>query len=163
MLILRKMIDAIRQCRRGAAALEFALLITPYLIVTFGIIEIGLYTLTISVLESSISSSARLIRTGQISTLAPFLTNISSNTFGLVDVTQLSVSAYAYSSFGSIPTTLTPGNSSFNTGSGNSVVVLVVGYQYQFITPLVGNLIAPSGNGAWSFSTTMVFRNEPFS
>ena len=130
-------------------------------IMTFGIIEVGLYTFTITVLQSAVSSSARLVRTGQISTLSPFLTNITNNTFGLVDVTKLQISATAYSSFGSIPATLTAGNGNFTTGSGNSVVVLMVLYQYQFITPLVGNLISTSG--VWSFSETMVFRNEPFS
>lgn len=161
MSILQYVFDMIKHCRRGVAAIEFALIITPYLIMTFGIIEIGFYTLTISVLQSAVTSSTRLVRTGQISGLSPFLTNISSNTFGLVDVTKLQVGATAYTSLSSIPATITAGSGGFTTGSGNNFVVLSVLYQYQFLSPLVGNLI--SSSGVWSFSKIVVFRNEPFS
>ena len=170
MVIFTHLQRALMANRRGTVAVEFALVLLPFLITFAGIFEVGLYITKTAVLENAVKESGRLIRTGQVTTLSPFLDNISQNTFGLLDASKLSVSSNAYNSFDAIPGTLPAQfdqkgnqiNQNFQTGAGNQVIVLRVGCRYQFITPLVGSLVDASGAGTWTFTSTMVFRNEPF-
>jgi len=156
--------------RRGSVSVEFALVLTPFVLTFAGLFEVGLYMTETAVLQNAVEISGRLVRTGQVTTLQPFLDSITQNTYGLVNVSALSVNATPYSSFGAVPDPLptlfdqhgNAINQNFHTGTGNQVVVLVVGCRYQFLTPVIGNAVDASGAGVWTFTSAMVFRNEPF-
>jgi len=57
----------------GVTAVEFSLLLAPYMMLVLGIIEISLMFTSANLLEGATNSAARLIRTGQLqqSALAP--------------------------------------------------------------------------------------------
>jgi Flp pilus assembly protein TadG len=55
---------------RGAAAIEFAIVATPFFLFTLGLIGLGLYFFTMSSLEYGVEAAARQIRTGQAQTSA---------------------------------------------------------------------------------------------
>ena len=151
-------------------SVEFALILLPYFMTFGGIFEVGLYITKASVLQNAVELSARMVRTGQLTSLTQFKDVMTQNTFGLIDVNSLSVNATSYNSFGAIPNTLpsifdnggNPTNQNFQTGIGNQVVVLRAGSRYNFITPIVSSLIDVSGAGIWTFTSTEVFRNEAF-
>src|SRR5580658_8987522 len=71
---------------RGAAAVEMALIATPFLMLLFGIFEVGMIFLISTSLENGMDLAARTIRTGQLqtggsATAAAFKTSIC-NSFG---------------------------------------------------------------------------------
>ncbi len=53
-------------CRRGVAALEFALAVTPLLLIMFGFIATNLMFFTLSAMQSSANFAAMSVATGQI-------------------------------------------------------------------------------------------------
>ena len=57
--------------QRGTTAIEFAMVIGPFLFLLFGIISVGLYFFVIFTLEHAVESAARVIRTGQAQTQTP--------------------------------------------------------------------------------------------
>ena len=170
MMIFTYALCLLRGNRRGSASIEFALTLLPFFLLFAGTLEVGWYMTKVAILQNAVETSGRLIRTGQITTLSPFLDSISQHSFGIINVNNLSVNASAYNSFSAVPSPLpsmfnnsgAPINQNFQTGSGNQVVVLVVGYRYQFSTPLIGTLVDASGRGFWTFTSAMVIRNEPF-
>ena len=54
----------------GTAAIEFAIVATPFFFFTLGLIGLGLYFFTMSSLEYGVEAAARQIRTGQAQTSA---------------------------------------------------------------------------------------------
>ncbi|MCB1528830.1 MAG: pilus assembly protein [Hyphomicrobiaceae bacterium] len=67
-LSLRRLFDSSRHFKRnenGATAIEFAIVLGPFLMFTFGIITIGLHYLATNSLEKAVHDASRQIRTGQ--------------------------------------------------------------------------------------------------
>src|SRR5262245_42538858 len=62
---------ALASSEGGATAIEFALVIGPFLFLLFGIISLGFYWFNIFSLEHAVESAARVIRTGQAQTQTP--------------------------------------------------------------------------------------------
>ena len=159
----------LRKSRSGTAAIETAMLLLPFIMVLVGVFEAGSYIGQASILQNAVKTAARLISTGQIhsSDKTLFMSSIAQNTYGLIDTTKLSVSVNAYPSFGAVPSTLlplfdnngNPINQTFQTGTGNQVVVVRVGYWYSFVVPA---LFTASSSGTSTVSSNLVFRNEPF-
>src|SRR5688572_32590660 len=54
--------------KSGASALEFALVATPFLLLIFAALEVGLVYFANFTLENAVSRGARLVRTGQAQT-----------------------------------------------------------------------------------------------
>ena len=54
----------------GTTAIEFGMVATPFFMMLFGIIAVGLYFFTMFTLENAVEGAARLIRTGQIQNVA---------------------------------------------------------------------------------------------
>ncbi len=52
---------AIRSCERGAAAIEFALVVAPFLALMFGVVEYARYTWTIEAIQETATAGARCI------------------------------------------------------------------------------------------------------
>jgi len=50
---------------RGATAVEFALVVVPFLILAMGIITIGMHYMTVNFLEHGVEVAARQLRTGE--------------------------------------------------------------------------------------------------
>ncbi|MFP4386609.1 MAG: TadE/TadG family type IV pilus assembly protein, partial [Alphaproteobacteria bacterium] len=50
----------------GATAVEFSLLVMPFMLVVLGILEISLMFLSAAIVEGATDSASRIIRTGQL-------------------------------------------------------------------------------------------------
>jgi Flp pilus assembly protein TadG len=110
--------------QRGAAAVEFALLLTPFLMVTFGIIELGSYGMVQQALLESVHAGVRYAVVHGSNSSSP------ATTFSLQTMVQNGSSALTPSSV-SVTVTFSPNN---NPGS---TVKIVATYPWSSIVPLL--------------------------
>src|ERR1700720_1535674 len=91
----------------GAAAVEFALILVPFLALMFGIMQTALVFFADQTLETAVADSARLIMTGQAQTqslnAATFKNAVCARVYGLFNCASgMYVNVQTYASFGSI-------------------------------------------------------------
>jgi Flp pilus assembly protein TadG len=110
--------------RRGAAAVEFALLITPFLMVTFGIIELGIYSMEQQALLESVHAGVRYAVVHGAKSSSPATTS-SLQTLVQNGSTVLTPSLV------SVTVTFSPNN---NPGS---TVEIVATYPWSTVVPLL--------------------------
>ena len=183
---LRPMNLARRFARRddGAAAVEFALVATPFLALLFAIMESALVFFSSQSLESSVTDSARLVMTGQAQTTDyktgaakaggyskdEFKKAVCARLSGLFDCTQLMVSVQTYADFGSANAstplkdgklTVDPDNLPYSAGTAGSIVVVQLYYKWPIYVSLLSNNLSNLGSDRLLVATS-VFRNEPF-
>jgi Flp pilus assembly protein TadG len=110
--------------RRGAAAVEFALLLTPFLMVTFGIIELGIYSMEQQALLESVHAGVRYAVVHGSKSSSP------ATTSSLQTMIQNGSSVLTASSV-SVTVTFSPNN---NPGS---TIKIVATYPWSSIVPLL--------------------------
>lgn len=167
--------------RRGSAAIEFALLAMPFFVLVFGIIESCLSFAAGQMLQKSVDSVARQLRTGQILPEEATATRIRSEicngmSIMLVDNTcsNLFVDLKHYDEFGDIPYGFTrKANGDVNTagftvdpGDDQEINQLRAFYRWtvmtDFMKPLMENIDKGTKQGKILMFGTMTWRNEPF-
>ncbi len=173
---LRHRIGAVVRAERGAAAVEMALVATPFFMLLFGIIEVGMIFLISSTLENGMDLAARTIRTGQLqsggsATSGAFKTSIC-NTFGWFQsdcTTHLSVDVRTYSTFAAVTAPQVVQNGTFNSaaltftpGGPNDIVVVRAYYQWPLFTPFFNQALQQLNGGSALLTSTAAFRNEPY-
>ncbi|MFH1158634.1 MAG: TadE/TadG family type IV pilus assembly protein [Pseudomonadota bacterium] len=161
---------------KGTAAIEFALVGLPFIVMLIGIVEVSLYFASGVVLEGAANDAARMIRTGQVQAAADPLQTFTDKLCDRVGLLiscinlQYEVLAVPDNSFASAaaltPTFDEDGDlvSGGFTPSGSSDAVLVrIVYRYEFLTPLLGGMMSrdPTTNLA-TLMSTVVLRNEPY-
>lgn len=172
---LKAHLDAFAADKRGVAAVEFALIATPFFFLIFGLLEICMIFIMSSVLEHGINEAARGIRTGQFQAAglneAAFKTAVCAELFDLMSCdSKLKFDVKTFSSFGttSNPSPLgADGNLddstfTFTPGGSNDIVVVRVFYEWDLITPVLSAPLKNMSNGRRLLQATVAFRNEPF-
>jgi len=169
----------------ATAAVEFALVGFPFIIMLVGIVEMCLFFSTGVSLEGATQTAARMIRTGQIQALGTqaaeltaFENAVCSQVNQLVNCTwgpgglQAQVLTIAGNDFANAAA-MTPqydaqgnllnsGAANFQAGASNQDVLIRVVYQYTFLTPLLGNIITGSLASKAMLMSTVVIENEPY-
>lgn len=165
----------------GFTAVEFALVIIPFLAILFAIIEVALVYFATFSLENATEQAARLIRTGQaqggtfsaadfkqeVCDRIPIFLNCDSNLF--VDVR--SFATFAAAAAGAPEPVDGDGNmvenfQLYQAGNGGTIVLVSVYYKWDLIAELptfstglgLGNL----ADGSRLISAATAFKNEPF-
>ncbi len=169
-----------RLCRRfvrrqdGSAAVEFALIATPFIALLFAIIETAMVFFAGQTLEAAAADSARLIMTGQAQTqnfsASDFKTQVCNRIYGLFDCSGgVYVDVKTYSSFSSINTAAPVTAKNFNTGSMSyspgtvgDIVVVSLYYQWPIYVSMLGNSLDNLNGGKRLLAATSVFRVEPY-
>jgi Flp pilus assembly protein TadG len=64
------MFRRLRKCNRGVAALEFALVATPLMVITFGFISISLAIYTMTAMQNAAQYAAFMVATGQAKSIS---------------------------------------------------------------------------------------------
>lgn len=159
----------------GSAAVDFALVLLPFLMVLMAIIESGLVLLASSVLDTATANSARLILTGQAQTssmtAAQFKSTVCASLTVMFNCTaKLYVDVESFSSFSAISlpaVTDAYGNlltSNFNYLPGNpgDIVVVRLIYQWPIIASSLGIGLVTGANNTYTLVSTAAFRNEPY-
>ena len=173
---LRRLLRRLIRSERGAAAVEMALVATPFVMLLFGIVEIAMIFMISASLENGMDIAARTIRTGQFqtggtATAAAFKTTIC-NTFGWFQsdcTNNLSVDVRTYSTFASVTAPQPVSNGVFNSGaltfqpgSANDIVVVRAYYKWTLLAPMFNQAFQQLNGGVALLTTTAAFRNEPY-
>jgi Flp pilus assembly protein TadG len=158
----------------GTTAIEFSLLLMPYLLLSLGIIELSLMFASASLLEGATDSAARMIRTGQLQQsgssdpegdFRAAMCNYATVLINCNDVTIEAMTMNSYGDFDSYaPVYDTDGNmisQGFDAGGSNDRVIIRAAYRYEMVTPLVGPLLN-GPDGGTLFVSTIVLQTEPY-
>lgn len=160
----------------GAVAVEFGLILLPFLALMFGIMETALVFFADQTLETAVSESARLIMTGQAQTQSlnatTFKNAVCARIYGLFDCQNgVYVNVQTYSSFGSITNTppldtngnLVTSNFVYQPGGPGDIVVVRLYYQWPIYVSLMNlNKLTNMSNNKRLLVATAAFRNEPY-
>lgn len=166
------------RCRRGASAVEFALVAPIFLGLTFSILEAGYFFFVESAVDAANAKAARLIRTGQAQTSSmtrdAFFTEICKvvDIFGDCD-TQLTVDVARYTTFAQLAADARapvcrdadPADVAglpYQTGVSREIIRVRVCYMHKSFNPGLGLNLQKANSGALKMISTSIFRNEPY-
>ena len=156
----------------GSVAVEFGLVMVPFLTLMFMIIETAMIFFASQTLETAVADSARLILTGQAQsqsmTQSTFKNAVCSKIYGLFDCASgMYVDVKTYTSFSSISNTVTYDSqgkpvTTFQPGNPNDIVVVRLLYQWPIVVPFIQSYLADAGSTTRLLVATAAFRNEPY-
>lgn len=165
------------RARRGAAAIEFALVIIPFFLLTCGLVEVAMMGFAQSTLNFAVSETAREIRTGQLQTAGLTSDDIEellcerTNTlivmecpgYLYLDVDRFDSFTGARNQPGPIANgQFTPLNFQYNPGGPSDIVVVRAYYRWRVLTPMFETIFSNVAGGERILVSTMMFRNEPY-
>lgn len=152
----------------GATAVEFALVLAPFLLLFFGLLELGLVYLATVTLENAVIDSSRQIRTGQVqvagTSASAFKTLTCSNMPWLASAcsTALRVDVRTVSTFASASNLTTPTTTCWDPGGPASLVVVRAYYAWPVVTPLLHAALSAGTDGKRTLTAATAFVNEPY-
>jgi Flp pilus assembly protein TadG len=161
--------------RRGATAVEFAIVALPFFGLLFSILELGMMFMAATTLEAATVTAARQIRTGQVqagasNTTAGFKTMICNNMSWITTSdcqANMSLDVRTYPSFSAVAVTtpvkngaIDPTQLTYDSGASCDVVLVRVYYPWRLITPLLEPGIPNLGPDKRLLTTAVAFRNE---
>jgi Flp pilus assembly protein TadG len=170
------------RCRKGATAVEFALVAAPFMALLVAILQSGLVFFAGRVLDEVTEEASRYIMTGQAQqgsvTQTGFKTYVctGSNTSALVRALftcgKIMINVQNYASFASASTTSptltfnpngTVSNTwNYNTGNPGDIIVVQVMYQWPVVLGPLSMNLSNLANGNRLLISTAVFKNEPY-
>ncbi len=169
--LLRRFVAA----RRGATAVEFALVAAPFLALMFGVLELGLVFMVSTTLDNATEAAARTIRTGQLQgaggSASSFKTAVCDNMtwLGSSCSGKLTVDVRTFPKFADVamsdPVTdgaVDASKTAFTPGNGEDIVVVRAYYEWTLITPMLNAGLANLGGTKRLVYSTVTFRNEPY-
>jgi Flp pilus assembly protein TadG len=170
--------------RKGATAVEFAIVALPFFMMIFATFELALVFLISLTLDNATTNSARQIRTGTVQATgggasstggAAFKTAIC-NSMGWLQTqcqSNLSIDVRTLPQFKN-PTAPDPlvtsgGTTTFNSsslcfysGNAGDIVLIRAFFQWPLLTPFLNRGLQRLSNGSAVITSTATFRNEPF-
>lgn len=180
-----RLLASLRRCPRGAAALEFALILPVLLLGIFGCFEVAIALFIGASIENAVMEASRFGVTNENETRAErVLEIVAAKTYGLVDMDAVILDTLVYQSFADIgrpepftdendnarydagePYTDVNGNGQWDVDMGaaglggpDDIVVYRVRYSSGVMTPLIREVL---GESVQHMSSVAV-RNEPF-
>ncbi|HEX5379601.1 MAG TPA: TadE/TadG family type IV pilus assembly protein [Phenylobacterium sp.] len=169
------------RAQRGAIAVEFAIIALPFMVLIFGIIELGMVFLVSTTLQNATDNAARKIRTGEFQTSGA---NTKSDFKNLVcesmtwlktpciTSNKLTVDVQTFANFATLnstgptnPTTFDPNSTCWSSGQPGDIVLVRTYYQWDVFTPLLNAALVNMGSGSNKrlINAATSFRNEPWS
>lgn len=161
--------------KRGIAAVEFALIATPFFFLLFGLLEVCVLFIMSSILEHGVNEAARSIRTGEMQQNGfgqdAFKAAICAELFDLLDCDEkLQLDVTTFSSFAGTGNpspldgdgNLDSDSFGFDPGGANDIVVVRVFYEWDLITPIMTAPLSNMSGDRHLLQATAAFRNEPF-
>ena len=165
---------------QGAAAVEFALVATPFLALLMGIVELALAFTASVALDNAVQAASREIRTGELqSPSGASAQEVSRLAFrdaicdgmGFMEAdckSNLYVDVSTIDQFSNIALSdpvqngkFDPGALNFQTGSASSIVLVRAYYRWKLFAPLMNQALVKLNDETLLTSVT-TFRNEPY-
>lgn len=164
------------RARRGATAVEFALISIPLLLLMFGILELGLILLVTSTLDTATDYAARNVRTGEFQentakTRDAFKGLVCRNMAWLKDdcLSNMIVEAETFDTFAKAgatravdPKTFNPATLCWSVGNPEDIVLVRTYFKWPIFTPLMEPFLENDGAHGRLLSSARIFRNEPY-
>jgi Flp pilus assembly protein TadG len=159
----------------GSAAVEFGLVMVPFLALMFAIIETALVFFAQQTLETVAANTARLVLTGQAQA-----SNYTQSTFAKMVCQQFVVAMFncatglfidvrTYNSFSSVSNALPLDNKGnlvnnfvYQPGNPGDIVVVRLMYEWPIFVNLLGDSVANMTGNTRLLVATAAFRNEPY-
>lgn len=162
--------------RDGAAAIEFAIVGLPFIVMLFAVLETAIVFFAGQVMETAVADASRLILTGQtqqgqsaedfkqaICDRTGNLFNCEENLFVNVRVIdQFSRPQAPVQQDDDGQRTLDTSGFTFDPGQGGDLVMVQAVYEWPVVINLFGFNLADMSNGKRLLMSTSTFRNEPF-
>jgi Flp pilus assembly protein TadG len=168
---------------RGASAVEFAIVATPFFLFTLGLIGLGLFFFTMSSLEYGVEAAARQIRTGQAQKTALTVNqfkNLVCNAAGsYINCNKLSVIIQSGANWSDIsPQACVDSKNNMvgstgsaadpvatYTGTASEVVLITLCYQWDLAQSFSYLKLGKNADGSGSavVQAATAFRTEPYS
>jgi len=165
--------------RRGATAVEFALVAVPFFMLTFGLVEVLMIGFAQTSLDFAVAEAGREIRTGRVQQNGVSQVEIQQelctqvNRFMVLTCEgNLFLDVDSYASFVQAANgTVNPidedgnfqtGGFGFTPGGDSDIIVVRAYYRWETMTPLFEPVFANTAGGQRILISTMMFRNEPF-
>lgn len=166
--------------RRGAAAVEFAIIAPMFIALVLSILEAGYFFFVSSAVEQAGARAARLIRTGQAQSAttpinrAAFFDEICEVVRHFGDCSKrLTVDVTRFTDFDDLAADLAApvcrdadddavNALPYNVGAQREIVRVRVCFLYKPINPALGIDLSKSPDGSRKLITVTIFRNEPF-
>lgn len=174
----RNPIRGFGKAERGAVAVEFAIILLPFLVLMFATVELGMVFMASSTLQNATDLAARRIRTGEFqatsTTKAQFKTLVCNGMSWLKSscAAKLAVDVQTFSNFGGIggaatvdPTAYDPNATCWSAGKAGDIVLVRTYYKWRIFTPMLDQSLVNMGDGSGErlITTAASFRNEPWS
>lgn len=159
-------------CRRGATAVEFALVAPVCLFMVMGVVEYSLFYFKTSFLKHVLYEASRNVQTGEVQDSADpqtffqteycddagFLMHCEDVFFDVRSAPSLADVTFPAASFDSDGK---PTNFVFQPGAPDQITTMRVATPYRFFTPFMSDIFQPDGSPAIIVGYS-VARNEPF-
>ena len=177
-IAMRSALRRLGRARRGSTTVEFALVVFPFFLLTFGLAEIAMIGFAQTSLNYAVSETSRQIRTGQAQlgeiTEAQIKAQLCTNLNSFIIMTcdgNMFLDVRRFDSFTNASNGVTSpiqngqfqtGSFSYSPGASSDIVVVRAFYRWHVMTPLFQPVFSNVSNGERILVSTMMFRNEPF-
>lgn len=162
--------------RKGATAVEFAMIAPMLFGFLFAILETGTLFVRATALETGIEEAKRVTMTGQIASAgapamqeAAFRTAFCAQVDWIIKCEDVKFDVRAFTTFGAaaMPNPVSggvfdPTGMQFNPGLPCQIVVIRAYYEVKSITGFIRNDVANLGSGNVLLGGSAAFKNEPF-
>jgi len=174
---LRKSLRRFGKDRKGAAALEFSLVVIPFFMLTFGLAEVSMIGFAQTSLDFAVAETARQIRTGEAqmnnvgeSQIKARLCDELGRFIFLTCEGNLYLDVDRFASFVAANAGESPiqdgefddSGMGYDPGDASDIVVVRAYYRWEIVTPMFADVFANIDGGQRILASTMMFRNEPF-
>lgn len=172
----RRLIRRFARHRRGATAVEFAMIAPLFFGSLFAIMETGTLYLKATAIEAGVEEAKRVTMTGQVAgagaadlQLAAFKTAFCNQAGWIISCADVKFDVRAFTTFGAaaMPNPINagvfnPGALTFDPGKPCQIVVVRAYYETGSITAMIRNDVANLGNGHVVLAGSAAFKNEPY-
>lgn len=162
--------------RKGATAVEFAMIAPLFFGFLFAILETGTLFLRATAMEAGVEEAKRLTMTGQVAGAgtgpaqeAAFRAAFCNQVGWIIPCSQVKFDVRAFTTFGiaAMPNPVSggvfnPAGLQFNPGQPCQIVVIRAYYEAKSFTGFIRNDVASLGNGNVLLGGSAAFKNEPF-
>lgn len=178
--VIRRFADG----RRGAVAVEFAIIGIPLMMLMFGVLELALILLVSATLDGATDFAARKIRTGQFQSIYPSTTpeekEVSMREFAVLVCSNMTwlnnncggkliVDAETFGTFAGAGSSEPAPAMGFaqrrvcwSPGNPEDIVLVRTYFEWPIFSPLLRPFFKSEGHQGRLLSSARIFRNEPY-
>ena len=171
---LTRKLRTFRRDRKGATAVEFALIAGPFFFFLMALIEVAAVFFASTVIENAVLESARELRTGQVQAggmdADGFRDAVCERIEVIADCARLDFDVRVFQDFDNVavsdPVTddgnLQTDDFGYDPGDAGDIVMVRVFYRWPLLMPNFMNSMSNMSNNERLITSATVFRNEPW-